>query len=131
MSPARHAGPSRQLRAAAFLRLLSPARRAGEHHPVLGRTVIRRHAPHGVEIDLEARVVARRRVEPLADAPVARPAVRHREAQVGRAVHPPAEQRQPVARLVPQALRGLTENMAPLPRSPGSSRAVRLAPHSR
>ena len=78
----------------------SPPHRASEHQAVVGRCrAAGRLAAQGVETELEAGVVRHRRGEPLADAPVARPAIGKAEADVGRAAEAPAGDWQSVARL--------------------------------
>ena len=77
----------------------SPPHPASQHEAVVGRCrPAGRLAAQGVETELEARVVRHRRGKPPADAPVARPAVRHPEADVGRAREASARERQAVAR---------------------------------
>ena len=76
-----------------------PWHQGAQDSPALAPAVVGGLAARGVEIDLEAENAPGRWDQPLANAPVARPADRHPEAQVRRACKAAAEQPDPFARL--------------------------------
>ena len=86
---------------------------APHHHAVPGRSVaVGRLAARRVETDREAGITLHRRGGPPADAPVARAALATPETDVGGAREPPAERREPVARLRLQPPRRLERSSA-------------------